>query len=759
MVRHPINPMVVFKIIEKTIKFKCVPVTERYYNSDSSYGVFVFHTRDDIPQYDKVPLDDFFTACDENLKMSILAGNMQQLYVGSEYEVIATLDYNSKYKSYQYKPKSIISVVPKTIDQQRQFLMSLVTEKQAETLLEKYPNVVQDIIEGKDNVDVSILKGIGEKTYSLIKEKILDNYIISDILVLLQPLGVTYNKIKKLISNEPNPVLLKQKLIDNPYLMLQTRGFGFKTVDQLALKINPDIKISSKRTYAFIKYYLKETGNNQGHTWININDLESAIRDNVNECMEVYKTIIENEKNNEIILHFQNEKVGLLEYYTNEKNVYEILKEIKKYPVLKITEENIKLGIEQSEKDQGFILTEEQNKVVRDSINNNVVIITGSAGTGKTSISRAILNIYKKANYNISCCALSAMAAKRITEATGFQASTIHRLLGYNIDGFLHDHNNPIPADVILVDECSMINVGIFEALLSAIREGAKIILCGDNKQLPPIGYGNVFNDLLMKTDEFDIFKLTKVLRQAEKSGILTDANKIRNGKYPIKQPELKIVNGELQDMVYMFRDNREGLQKIAINTYMKSIEQDGLDNVVVITPRRNNCVNSAAEINNRIVDLIADKSQKSMKIGDKYFYVGSKVMQIENNYERNVFNGEIGYITDIQEKIEGSEKNIYFSVEYKTNERTKKVEYKRNELEQIDLAYAITTHKSQGSGYKTVIVIIDMTHYTLLDSCMLYTAITRAKKRCLLLSEPNAFKMSMENNKSKDRHTWLGLM
>ena len=211
--------------------------------------------------------------------------------------------------------------------------------------------------------------------------------------------------------------------------------------------------------------------------------------------------------------------------------------------------------------------------------------------------------------------------------------------------------------------------------------------------------------------------------------------------------------------MVYMFRDNREGLQKIAINTYMKSVEQDGLDNVVIITPRRNNCANSAAEINNRIVDLIADKSQKSMRIGDKYFYIGSKVMQIENNYEKNVFNGEIGYITDIQEKIEGSEKNIYFSVEYKTNESIRKIEYKRNELEQIDLAYAITTHKSQGSGYKTVIVIIDMTHYTLLDSCMLYTAITRAKKRCLLLSEPNAFKMSMENNKSKDRHTWLSLM
>ena len=297
------------KILEE-IKFKCIPVTERYYSNDSSYGVFVFHTKDDIPKYDEVPSDPFYGSENKGMKMSILAGNMQQLYVGSEYEVVATLEYNNKYKSYQYKPKSIVSIVPKTEEQQRQFLESIITQRQANILLEQYPNIVQDIINGTDNVDLSILKGIGDYTYNSIKEKVLNNYVISDILVMLQPLGVTFNKIKKLISNEPNPSLLKEKLIDNPYIMLEIRGFGFKTVDQLALKINPDIRISAKRVYAFLKYYLEELGNNSGHTWIDIGHIESAIRDNLIECTDVYKTIIENEKKHESMLHIKNNKIA-----------------------------------------------------------------------------------------------------------------------------------------------------------------------------------------------------------------------------------------------------------------------------------------------------------------------------------------------------------------------------------------------------------------------------------------------------------------
>ena len=745
--------------IGEEVKFRCTPVNERYYDSNSNYGVFVFHTKDDIPEYDDVPISPFNSDnCSEDKKMSVLAGNMQQLYIGTEYEVTATLDYNSKYKSYQYKPKIITSVTPKTEEQQKRFLLSVVTEKQADTLIKTYPNIVEEIVNGTDNVDISKLKGIGDKTYNSIKEKVLENYVISDILTLLQPLGVTYNKIKKLLSNEPNPTLLKEKLMSNPYIMLDIKGFGFKTVDQLAIKLNPEIKISAKRTYAFINSYLREVGNNEGHTWVLLGTLEDAVRDNINECMDTFKTIIKNEKEKEIILHFDDSRVGLKEYYLSEKNVFETLKKLQDAPLLEVSKEDIEDGILQSEKEQGFNFTIEQKEVIENCVKDNVVIITGKAGCGKSTITRAILNIYKHANYSVSCCALSAMAAQRVTEATGFDASTIHRLLEYDSKGFRINSDFPLMSDVLFIDECSMINSYIYEAVVSAVKHGKKIIMCGDNRQLPPIGYGNIFGDLLMKTEDFSIFRLTKVLRQAEKSGILIDANKIRDGIFPIKQPELKIVNGELQDMTYLFRDSRESLKQIAIKTYMKAIQSEGTDDVVIITPRRENCENSSNEINKKIVDLIADKTQKHMQIGDKIFYVGSKVMQVDNNYEKNVFNGEIGYIKEIIETSDGKEKQVVFDVDFKMNGESKIVRYKKNELGQLDLAYAMTAHKIQGRGVKSVIIIIDMTHYTLLDTCLLYTAITRAKKRCLLLAEPMAFKICMDNNKSKNRQTWLSL-
>lgn len=740
------------------IKFKCVPVQERYYSESSSYGVYVFHTNEQIPERDIVPKNPFEADFEPTeTYMSLLTGTMQQLYIGSEYEVTATLEFNKKYKTYQYKPRTIISVEPKTEEQQRAFLSSIVTAKQADTLLSVYPDIVDDIIKGKDNVDLSLLKGIGEYTYNSIKEKVLDNYVISDILALLQPLGVKYPTIKRLLSNESNPVLLKQKLIDNPYIMLDFRGFGFKTVDGLAMKINPNIRVTDKRTYAFIKYYLGELGNNSGHTWTNCNTLEDAVRDNIPECLDIYKKVIEDEKRSDFgILYFDDNKVGLKKYYETEMEVFDMLKSIQEFPPLVLKEEHIDNGIKNTIKEQGFELTEEQELAVRNGLRSNVTIITGSAGTGKTTISRALLNIYKEANYSIACCALSAKAAQRITEATGFTASTIHRLLGFNpASGFGHNHKNPLNTDVILVDECSMINSSIYHAIVSAVKEGAKIIMCGDNKQLPPIGYGNIFSDLLLMDDEFEMSRLTKVLRQAEKSGILSDANKIRNGQFPIAQPELKIVTGELQDMTYMFRDNRSNLRSIAIKSFLKAVEQDGLDEVALVVPRRENCENSALELNLEISSLLLNRTGKCVQYGQRKYYVGSKVIQTDNNYEKNVFNGEVGYVKKIEDTFRDKEKTAEITVEYKMNDQTKKITYIQSELSQIDLAYAYTCHRVQGNGYKTVIVILDMTHYTLLDTCMLYTAITRAKKRCLLLSEPSAFKRCLQTSLNR-RNTWL---
>ena len=676
---------------------------------------------------------------------------MQKLYLGTEYKVKAKLEYNQKYKSYNYVPTIVTANVPKTKSQQELFLQSLVTETQAKTIIEKYPNIINDVISNSDNVDVSQLKGIGKTTWENIREKILDNYVISDILSLLQPLGVTYNLIRKLLANESNPSLLKQKLLDNPYIMTDIKGLGFKRVDDLAMKLNPDMRISKQRVYAFIKYYFEEQGNKYGHTWTFETDLNNVVRDNINECYSIFEEVIKTEKRNELFLTHKEGKVGLSKFYKTEINTYEILKTLNSYK--KEWNIDVEKAIKESEEQQGFEFTNEQKDVTKKATEENIVIISGFSGTGKTTISRAILNTYK--NYSIGCAALSAKASQRITEATGFPASTIHRMLGWDGKGFIHNYNNPLPFDIILIDECSMISANIFYSLVSAVKQGCKVIMCGDNGQLPPIGYGNIYNDLLEKSNDFCINKLTKILRQAEKSGIITDSIKIRQGINPLDKPEIKVINGELQDMTYMFRENREGIRDLAIKTYLKSIEQTGLDETVIIVPRKSNCDNSTFEINRIIQDELINKKVQGINYGVLTYRIGAKVIQRANNYDKNVFNGEVGYIKNIWK-----EKNTQmFSVEFRLGENTKMVTFSQGDLENIDLAYALTCHLSQGSGYKNVITIIDNTHYALLDSCLLYTAITRAKKKSLLIAEPTAFNRCLKENKTKTRQTWLSIM
>jgi exodeoxyribonuclease V alpha subunit len=734
--------------MENIIKFTAIPIYEKYYSEDTNWGCYNFTTEDILPRY-QISED----ISGNKINIGVLAGKMQQLHIGTEYEISATLEFNKKYKNYQYKPIVVSAIRPKNVEDQKKFIKSILTTNQANTLIELYPNIVNDVINGKCDIDLNKTKGIKEYTWNLIKNKIIDNYVISDILIMLQPLGVTYTMIKKLLNNEPNPELLKQKLNDNPYILTEIHGLGFKRVDDLALKLNPDLKVSNKRTYAFLNYYLREIGESNGHTWVTFDFLENAVRDNIIECEELYYKILDVERDTQALLYIDDEKnrIGLKYYRDIELYIFQILKELDQYKV--DWEFDIEKGMQQAEKELGFEFSDEQKEIIKESTKHNVVAISGRAGSGKTTISRALLTIYKNANKTIGACALSAKAAQRITEATGFQASTIHRLLGAKgLNEFTYNFENPLPYDVVLADEKSMNNARITYDLVSAIKPGSRLVISGDCRQLPPIGFGNIFSDILELKEEFNIYELTKVHRQAEKSGILTDANLIREGINPIQVPEFKIVHGELQDMYYMFRDNKQALNDIAIKMYLKSIEEDGLDDVIIITPRKKDCINSTMEINKTIQDKLISNDKPFLKKGNLKFKLGAKVIQRVNDYEKNIFNGEIGYIIDVFKANPTDEYNNMLTVQYPS----KPITYSKNELDQIDLAYALTIHLVQGSGYKTTIVIIDNSHYILLDSCLLYTAITRAKQRCLLLAEPSAFKKCIVNNKSIERQTWF---
>ena len=731
----------------ESIEFTAMIEQQRFYNENSHWGVFVFSTDDEIPEFYEGGFDPF----DDNSKpkkFSTLAGNIQNLNVGIKYNVKAELEFNKKYNQWQYKPIMITSSAPKTVEEQQMYLRTQVTDMQAENIIKVYPNCVADILAGKE-LDPTPIYGVGEKTWEKIKNNILENYGISDILVLLQPLGVTFKQISKLISESTSPATLKDELLDNPYILVRIKGIGFHKADQIALKLNPDIKISLKRTIAFLNTYLRSVGNDSGHTYVTLSELESAVSSEIPECLDIYKDFIERQKESSTFLMISDDKVGLLRYYEQEKNILDILEHLNK------CETNYNLDIEQGIKDaenkQGFEFTDEQKEVIYKVCNSNVSMFTGKAGSGKSTILRAVTTIYSNANYSISCCALSAKAAQRITETTDRYASTIHRLLGYKGTGFLYNAENRLSTDIIILDETSMVNSNIFYALVSAIKEGSRIIMCGDDGQLPPIGEGNIFHDLLKYNDRFTCCYLTKILRQAAASGIVSDASMIRNNESPLTRPELKVVTGELKDMTYMFRDNREGMRDIAIKQYLKVVENCGTDNICIVTPCKQNRVNSTFEINKIIQDALIPDTQDSIEFGTKVFRVGAKVIQRTNNYDLNVFNGEIGYVTDII--IENGSKKM--RVDFGDN---KIIDFEQSLLSDIELAYALTCHLTQGSEYPNVICIIDNTHYKLLDSCLLYTAITRAKKRCLLIAEPQAFRRCI-SNKASNRNTWLDLI
>lgn len=746
---------------EEILKFKATITYEKYYNSDTTWGCYLFSTEDDIPYFTKetkvdLPFEDK-KEVNPNRKLSSLAGKMQELVVGGEYMIKAKYKCDKTY-GHQYVPISVYALIPQTKEAQLMFLQSIISPWIAENLIEVYPNVVNDVANGTlKEIDYDLVKGVREFTWNRIKEKIINNYLISDIITMLKPLGVTYAMIKKLLSDEPNPTLLKQQLEENPYIMTKIDGIGFKKCDDLALKLKPELINSTERLVAFIKYYFTDLGESKGHTWCSLKILKSAISNNVPECSDKVDWLLENNE----FLHIEDDKIGLKYYHDIEMQIYHLLLEkSKKETFINISDEQIEQAIKHAEDEQGFEYVIEQLDAIKKSLKRTISFITGKAGCGKTSIMKAIIKAYTENHFTMTASALSAMAAQRITEATTFPAMTIHRTLGcVGLNDFTFNKDNHMITSVAFLDEGSMVNASLFLHWLEAIDDNTRIIISGDHKQLPPIGFGNVFSDLIEMFDDTVVSKLVKPMRQAEKSGILVDANLIRENINPITEKlQPRIIHGELQDMYYMFRTNRQSLFDIAVKTFLKSVESDGIDNVVIAVPRRKDCLNSTNELNKVIQDRLLGDVKQSISGFENEFKLGAKVMQTVNDYDKNVFNGEIGYITEIGEHFEGKKKEEYCVVTYTDIfGKDKLIEYTKKELTALDLAYAMTVHKLQGAGRKIVIGIIDNTHHQLLDNCMLYTLLTRAKKRCLLLAEPQAFLQCIRTSHNK-RNTWMML-
>ncbi len=554
----------------------------------------------------------------------------------------------------------------------------------------------------------------------------------------------------------------------DPYILIDiTYGVDFKKIDKMAMEIGIDT-CSNKRIESAIKYALNISGNN-GHTCV----LKENLIKFIEELLRIDKKYIEDSIINlkakkQIVLEKREEIdwIYLYQEYKAEENIAEkLLTLLKSKNVKKI--DNIKEKLEKQEKQYNIQLSEKQKEAIELVNNNNVCVITGGPGTGKTTIIKNIIDIYKTKKLKVILCAPTGRAAKRMKEATNEDAKTIHRLL--EIGKIEEDRNSmveyevaPIDADIIIIDEMSMVDTYIMNYLVKAIYRGTKLILVGDENQLPSVGPGTVLKDII-DSKKIPTICLNKIFRQAAKSQIILNAHNVNNGKGFVKKEDLG--SDIKEDFFYINESNQEKILKHVLtltkNKLKMSDSEKFYDNIQVLTPTKKGLVGTK-EMNKKLQEVLNPPSEnkKEKKYGDVIFREGDKIMQIKNNYDifwekrqenyesgTGIFNGEMGIIKNIDE--ESKQVKILFDDD-------KIVWYTYSDLEQIEHSYSITIHKSQGSEFDAAIIVIPKAYQMLLTRNLLYTGLTRAKKMLIVIGGEETINFMIENVKIKHRNTGL---
>lgn len=646
-------------------------------------------------------------------------------------------------------------------------LISGVGEVTAKNIVKRFGKDSLKIIENQPS-ELATVRGISPKKASEIHKTYKDIKKMQEAVMFLQKYDISINTAVKIFDKYKYKT--EEVLMENPYSLIDDiEGIGFKTADKIAMKLGIGFD-SDKRIHAGIMFALSEIAEKQGSTVALIDELIYQTLQ-VLELGSEFKEKIENaivdlEISGSIrkIEYEEREAVAISKYYSMEDYI------AKKLINLSVGEEIAQLGteqdIEQYEKLEGITLHEKQREAVLAGVNEPVVVITGGPGTGKTTIIKAILKIFKNQKLKCMLMAPTGRAAKRMEEQTKEPASTIHRALEVNFTGkahgFARNENNPLDADVIIIDEVSMLDVYLMSSLMKAVNFGTRIIMVGDKDQLPSVGAGNVLADIIA-SDNFKVVELTQIYRQSEDSMIAQNAHKINNGEMPdLKQKS--------SDFFYSSTSDPELVAKEIVSLMVERIPKYygdiTSDDIQVITPMKA----GLAGVNNLNV-LIQEKlnpassGKNQLELHKRIFRVGDRVMQIVNNYDRTwekynsfgvvtygdgVFNGDSGKVDEINEDIN----EVYVS--FDDGRRTC---YSYAELDEIVLSYAITIHKSQGSEFPVVIIPIMGGSPLLMNKNLLYTAVTRAKRMVILIGKSSNIYYMIMNKSSAVRRTNLKRM
>ena len=380
-------------------------------------------------------------------------------------------------------------------------------------------------------------------------------------------------------------------------------------------------------------------------------------------------------------------------------------------------------------------------EAIRQAIASKVMVLTGGPGTGKTTTTKAIIAALQSAGMRILLAAPTGRAAKRMSEATGMEAKTIHRLLEYNPqDGYKRNDENPLEGDALIVDECSMIDIILMNNLTKALPTTMRLVLVGDIDQLPSVGAGNVLRDII-DSGVIPVVRLTRIFRQAQSSRIVMSAHAINRGCFP------DISNGQHTDFFFMKQEEPEKVAETIVSLVRDRLPKayrQSTANIQVLTPMQRGVV-GAANLNMALQQAL-NHNTAALARGGYTFKEGDRVMQLRNNYDKDVYNGDLGYVRS----VDMEERTLTVDFDGQT------VEYEASELDELTLAYATTIHKSQGSEYPIVVMPVLMTHYVMLQRNLIYTGITRAKKICVLVGQTKALAYAIHNMKVLKRNTRL---
>ena len=620
-------------------------------------------------------------------------------------------------------------------------------------------------------IKLAQIRGISKEKALEISESFVENWEVWQIVGFLERFGIGAENAKKVYD------LLGVNAISeieaNPYILIDiSRGVDFKQIDNMAIKLGIE-RENQKRIKSGIKYALIRITYN-GHSCT----LETNLIEYVKQLLGVSQDSIEEgiinlKANDEIVVEDRDGEhwVYLYTFYNAEKQIAERITKLNNAKnVKKIS--NIEKELKIVEKETDMFLSEKQKQAIREINDNNVTIITGGPGTGKTTIIKTILEIYKRKKYKTILCAPTGRAAKRMTETTGEEASTLHRLLeiGKVDEESLFKKDNeykgaPIDADIIIVDEVSMVDMFVMSYLLDCIYLGTKVILVGDCDQLPSVGPGSVLKDLI-SSEKIVTVHLDKIFRQAAKSKIIVNAHRVNNGKPFIEKDSPELEEDSKEDFFFIKENNQEKILEQVLSLcngrLRKFGDYDFFENIQVLTPTKKGMLGTK-ELNKALQNELnpyRENEPEKSSMG-AVFRIGDRVMQIKNNYDmywerriddsievgNGIFNGEIGTITNINEK----EKNIRIKFD-----DDKVCWYEFNELEQIEHSYCITIHKAQGSEFDVVIMIIPQTAPMLLTRNLLYTGLTRAKKLLIVIGNAQILDYMLKNTDSKKRNTGL---